>query len=118
MSQATAELRSFGVDYRSIRIALNLCLIRVPKLVPLLELFSSKAGTFEFQGRNFRVPREELSSSKRGIRENVAQYCKGVKDFTIFVYSHGRSVTTSYELGRPPVTYSLQTYNRQIDYEK
>jgi len=52
--------------------------IRVPKIVPLLELFSSKAGTFEFQGRNFLVPRQELSSSSggtisgKGIRERIA----------------------------------------------
>ena len=35
-------------------------------MVPLLELFSSKAGTFEFQGRNFLVPREELFDSSGG----------------------------------------------------
>ena len=43
--------------------------IRGPKIVPFLELFSSKGGTFEFQGRNFRVPREELSSSSGGNRK-------------------------------------------------
>ena len=32
-------------------------------MVPLLELFSSKTGTFQFQGRNFRVPTEELFDS-------------------------------------------------------
>ena len=45
---------------------LNPKYIRVPKESPLLELFSSKGGTFEFQGRNFRVPREELFSSSGG----------------------------------------------------
>ena len=32
-------------------------------MVPLLELFSSKAGTFEFQGRNFSIPPEEMEFS-------------------------------------------------------
>ena len=40
--------------------------IRVPKTVPLLELFSSKGGTFQFQRRNSLVPVEELFSSKGG----------------------------------------------------
>ena len=40
--------------------------IRVPKTVPLLELFSSKGGTFQFQRRNSLVPAEELFSSKGG----------------------------------------------------
>ncbi len=44
-------------------IVLNPKDIRVPKIVPLLELFSSKGGTFEFQGRNFLVPAEELFGS-------------------------------------------------------
>ena len=35
-------------------------------MVPLLELFSCKAGTYEFQGRNFLVPREELFDSSGG----------------------------------------------------
>ena len=52
--------------------------IRVPKTVPLLELFSSKGGTFQFQRRNSLVPAEELFSSKggtirgKGIRERIA----------------------------------------------
>ena len=59
-------------------IVLFLKHIRVPKTDPLLELFSSKAGTFRFQGGNFLVPREELYSSKggtikgKGIRERIA----------------------------------------------
>jgi len=40
---------------------------------PLLELFSSKGGTFEFQGRNFSVPRGELSSSKGGIEKSLGR---------------------------------------------
>ena len=47
-------------------IALISLHIRVPKKVPLLELFSSKAGTFRFQRRNFRVPREEMENSSGG----------------------------------------------------
>ena len=47
-------------------IPLNPYHLRVPKMNPRLELFSSKGGTFEFQGRNFLVPAEELSSSKAG----------------------------------------------------
>ena len=40
--------------------------IRVPKTVPLLELFSSSGGTFQFQRRNFLVPAEELFVSNGG----------------------------------------------------
>ena len=40
---------------------------------PLLELFSSKGGTFQFQGGNFLVPREELSSSKGGIEKSLGR---------------------------------------------
>ena len=36
------------------------------KTIPALELFSSKAGTFWFQRRNFRIPTEELFGSKGG----------------------------------------------------
>ena len=56
---------------------LNSLHIRVPKLVPLLELFSSKGGTLQFQGRNFLVPTGELFDSKggtirgKGIRERI-----------------------------------------------
>ena len=47
-------------------------------MVLLLELFSSKAGTSQFQRRNFSVPAEELSHSTvgtfrgKGIRERIA----------------------------------------------
>ena len=44
---------------RSLCIVLAFCCIQVPKMVPLLELFSSKAGTFS-------VLRKELFSSKAG----------------------------------------------------
>ena len=56
---------------RSLCIVLAFCCIQVPKMVPLLELFSSKAGTFS-------VPRKELFSFKggtirgKGIRERIA----------------------------------------------
>ena len=36
--------------------------MRVPKRVPILELFSSNGGTFRFQRRNFSVPTEEIVS--------------------------------------------------------
>ncbi len=51
---------------RSLSIVLAFCCIRVPKIVPLLELFSSKGGTFQFQRRNFLVPRRELFFSYLG----------------------------------------------------
>ena len=43
-------------------------------MIPLLELFSSKRGTFQFQRRNFSVPREELFDSSGGKGEIVRTY--------------------------------------------
>ena len=48
--------------------------VRVPKTIPLLELFSSKGGTFRFQGRNFLVPAEELFDSYVGNSEHPRGY--------------------------------------------
>ena len=62
------HLRADVVVHTS-RIVLKSLYIRVPKIVPLLELFGSKGGTFRFQGRNFSVPVEELSSSKGGTNK-------------------------------------------------
>ncbi len=59
---------------RSLSIVLAFCCIRVPKIVPLLELFSSKGGTFQFQRRNFLVPAEELGS-KETRKEETTSLC-------------------------------------------
>ena len=60
-----------GDDVCADRIVLNTLDIRVPKVVPLLELFSSNGGTFQFQRRNSLVPAEELLGGRalgRGLR--------------------------------------------------
>ena len=52
-------------------VALISLYIRVPKVIPLLELFSSNGGTFQFQRRNFRVPTEELFDSYGGNHKSL-----------------------------------------------
>ena len=53
-------------DLSTICIVLNLLCLRVPKLVPLLELFSSKGGTFRFLRRNWKFPALENKISSVG----------------------------------------------------
>ena len=69
----TAQLDNWGIDLPDFTdgededtIALISSRIRVPKVIPLLELFRSNGGTFEFQGRNFSIPTEEMGNSSRG----------------------------------------------------
>ena len=70
----TAQLDDWGIDLPDFTdgeededaIALISLHIRVPKVIPLLELFSSNGGTFEFQQRNFSIPTEEMENSSRG----------------------------------------------------
>ena len=70
----TAQLDDWGIDLPDFTdgeededaIALISLHIRVPKVIPLLELFSSNGGTFEFQQRNFSIPTEEMENSFRG----------------------------------------------------
>ena len=47
--------------------------VRVPKTVPPLELFSSKGGTFRFQGGNFRVPAVERFAPYGGIEKSLGR---------------------------------------------
>ena len=66
----TTQLDDWGIDPPDFTdeqeedpIALISLRIRVPKVIPLLELFSSNGGTFQFQRRNFRVPTEESNKT-------------------------------------------------------
>ena len=44
-------------------IALISLYIRVPKVIPLLELFSSNGETFQFQRRKWEIPPEERNKT-------------------------------------------------------
>ena len=59
--------------HRVTRIVLFVWWIRFPKIVPLLELFSSKGGTFQFQRRNSLVPAEELSDPHGGAKKSLGR---------------------------------------------
>ncbi len=63
----TTQLDDWGIDPPDFTdeqeedpIALISLRIQVPKVIPLLELFSSNGGTFQFQRRNFSIPTEEI----------------------------------------------------------
>ena len=80
----TTQLDDWGIDPPDFTdeqeedpIALISLRIRVPKVIPLLELFSSNGGTFQFQRRNFRVPTEELFDSYGGNGKFLRR--KGIK---------------------------------------
>ena len=80
----TTQLDDWGIDPPDFTdeqeedpIALISLRIRVSKVIPLLELFSSNGGTFQFQRRNFRVPTEELFDSYGGNGKFLQR--KGIK---------------------------------------
>ena len=54
-------------------------------LVPREELFSSKAGTFEFQRRNFSVPTEELFSSNGGTLRSLGRKGKTLRTYDLIL---------------------------------
>ena len=69
----TTQLDDWGIDPPDFTdeqeedpIALISLYIRIPKVIPLLEPFSSNGGTFEFQQRNFSIPTEEMGNSSGG----------------------------------------------------
>ena len=62
------------VVVRSLCIVLISLYIRVPKIVPLLELFSSNVGTESFQRWKIEFPREENKVSSVGSFSNVGKF--------------------------------------------
>ena len=66
----TTQLDDWGIDPPDFTdeqeedpIALISLRIRVPKVIPLLELFSSNGGTFQFQRRKWEIPPEERNKT-------------------------------------------------------